>query len=261
MEKLTVVIITKNEELRIRRVLTSVKGLVDEIIIVDDASDDRTVAIARDEFGARVFTRSLNCDYASQRNFGAEQASYDWILAMDADEILSVPAGTAIRKLLGSEHDCSIVVMGRLNHLCGVPLSHGGRDKDHRRLYNRRMVRFHGKVHEHLEGGGVSFRLEVDVWHFPAESVDSIIRKGLDYTEQDARRYVSERPSMSVKEIRYRLTWRPLKVFWKLYVKNGGCRDGLAGLAWSVIHVIGSTVFWLKVWQFARQSDKLNTGG
>ena len=80
---ISVVIITKNEERRIRRCLDSLKGWVDEIIIVDDESSDATAAIARGEYSAKVIIHSLQDAFDRQRNLGMEASSqpgfYKWM--------------------------------------------------------------------------------------------------------------------------------------------------------------------------------------
>lgn len=257
MAILSVVVITKNEEGRIRRLLASLAGLADEIILVDDHSTDLTGKIAQQEFGAKVFQRSLEGDFAAQRNFGADNARGEWVLSMDADEEVDPVSAGVIRKFVESDTDADAVSLGRLNHLCGKPLPYSGRDRNHLRLYRRDNVRFTGQVHERLSGAAKTVDLEAVIKHYPADSVDLLIRKGLDYNEREARRFVLAQPAISSQELRYCLTWRPLKVFWKSYLKRGGYRDGLPGLVWCVIHVIGTTVFWLKVWQFAQQEQKL----
>ena len=217
MAKISVVILSRNEESKIRRLMGSLQPLAAEIVLVDDGSVDGTADIARNEFGVKVFGRPLNGDFSAQRNFGADQAVNDWILAMDADEVLPPETVAAIQDFLRTPGDASAALLSRLNHLCGQPLNYGGRDKDHLRLYRKSRARFTGMVHERLEFSGSPVRIRADVWHYPAESVDALIRKGLGYTEHDARRYVSERAEIPVKEVRFRLTWRPVKVFWKLY--------------------------------------------
>ena len=81
---LSCVVLTKNEEKYLPRCLRTLK-FCDEIVVVDDFSQDKTVAIAK-KFGARVFQRRLNNNFAAQRNFGLQKAKGDWVLFVDADE-------------------------------------------------------------------------------------------------------------------------------------------------------------------------------
>jgi len=85
---LSLCMIVKNEEAHLSRCLESVRGLVDEIIVVDTGCTDRTVEIAR-SFGARIFQFSWQDDFARARNFSLDQATGDWILVLDADESIA----------------------------------------------------------------------------------------------------------------------------------------------------------------------------
>src|ERR1700688_2328070 len=87
MNRLSICIITLNEAHDLPRLLKSVEGLAEEIVVVDSGSTDATVEIARSA-GVRVLTRAWT-NYAEQKNFAAAQASEDWILLLDADEELS----------------------------------------------------------------------------------------------------------------------------------------------------------------------------
>ena len=88
---LSAVILTKNEERKIQGLIKSL-SFASEIIVVDDYSLDKTVPLAK-KFGARVYTRHLNEDFAAQRNFALKQATCDWVLFVDSDE--SVPPALA----------------------------------------------------------------------------------------------------------------------------------------------------------------------
>src|SRR5271165_7533594 len=87
MNQLTVCIVAQNEERNLPRLLKSVQGIADEIVVVDGGSTDRTREIAR-EFGARVYERAFT-DHADQKNFAAFLSSNDWIFLLDADEEIS----------------------------------------------------------------------------------------------------------------------------------------------------------------------------
>ncbi len=88
MAKLSVCLITKNEEANLARCLESLRGLWDELIVVDTGSTDRTVEIAH-SFGARLFHFTWQDDFSLARNFCISQATGDWILSIDADESIA----------------------------------------------------------------------------------------------------------------------------------------------------------------------------
>ncbi len=96
---LSLCMIVKNEEKCLPRCLESLKPVVDEMIVVDTGSTDSTIEIA-ELFGARTFDFKWNDDFSAARNYSLEQASGDWILVMDADEVISPKDHTNILKLL-----------------------------------------------------------------------------------------------------------------------------------------------------------------
>ncbi|MDP7197127.1 MAG: glycosyltransferase family 2 protein, partial [SAR202 cluster bacterium] len=87
MEKLSVVIITLNEEKNIQRCLNSVKHVADEIVVVDSLSTDNTEQICQ-SYGVKFIKHKFD-DYVTQKNYANSKASYDYILSLDADEALS----------------------------------------------------------------------------------------------------------------------------------------------------------------------------
>ena len=83
MNRLSVCVIAQNEQENLPRLLKSVEGVADEVVVVDGGSTDRTSEVAR-EFGAKVFPRAFT-NFAEQKNFAASLASNDWIFMLDAD--------------------------------------------------------------------------------------------------------------------------------------------------------------------------------
>lgn len=104
-DRLTLCLIAKNEEAMLPGCLASVRGVADEVVVVDTGSADRTPALAR-AAGAVVLTRPWDDDFSAPRNLAIERATGDWVLVLDADERLAPGAGTAIRQALrGADFD------------------------------------------------------------------------------------------------------------------------------------------------------------
>jgi glycosyltransferase involved in cell wall biosynthesis len=122
--RLSVVINTLNEERNLPFALRSVRPWADEIVVVDMHSDDRTVEIAR-SFGARVFTHERMGFADPARAFACAQATGDWILVLDADELVPPPLSRRLRAL-AAEGAADVVRIPRLNFLLGGPLLHSG---------------------------------------------------------------------------------------------------------------------------------------
>jgi glycosyltransferase involved in cell wall biosynthesis len=261
MKKISVVIITRNESARLRQALASVCALADEIIVVDDFSDDDTCLIAQKEFGARTFVHRSERNLAGQRNFGADQAAYDWILQMDADEIFPPATVAAIHQALEEAGDIVAFSFMRLNHLAGCPVRHAGAYQSLLRLYRRDKARYREPdVHDHLELQGGARLLAAEIHHFPFSTGSQMIERALFYGEKESALFLAGRSAVSAREIHDQLVWKALKSFWKMYIKKRGYKDGLHGLVWCLCMVIGSQIRWIKIWEKARSEGKLVSG-
>ena len=117
MAKLSVVIITYNEERNITRCLNSVKDLADEIVVVDSNSTDKTVEIAR-KFGANVYFQDF-LGHIQQKNLALGKASHSFVLSLDADEALSDELRQSIQKIIvNPQYDA--YSFSRLTNFCGT---------------------------------------------------------------------------------------------------------------------------------------------
>jgi glycosyltransferase involved in cell wall biosynthesis len=139
--------IVKNEEDQLPRCLKSVRSVVDEIVIVDTGSTDRTVEIARD-FGAKVIEAEWTGDFAAARNLGLDQAQGDWILFLDADEELDLDDARKLREIARQrEHDAFFLQIH--NHL-GAGEQGATINPILRMFQNRPEYRFEGRIHEQI---------------------------------------------------------------------------------------------------------------
>lgn len=119
---ISAIILTRNEEERIEACLESVKW-VDEIILVDDGSTDKTVEIAK-KYKAKIFSRNLD-SYANQKNFAAEKATGDWVLYIDADERVLETLKEEILTIINSSGAVSAYAISRRNVIYGVEEKYG----------------------------------------------------------------------------------------------------------------------------------------
>lgn len=143
---LTLSMIVKNEEKYLEKCLESVEDIVDEVVIVDTGSTDNSKAIAQ-KFKAKIYDFEWRNDFSAARNYALEKSTGNYILYLDADEVLSKSSFDEIRQIKNSNtskaYNCKI---RNINE-------HTGRDSlmMYPRLFpNNRNLRFHGKVHEQI---------------------------------------------------------------------------------------------------------------
>ena len=167
--KISATIITLNEERNLPRCLASIASLVDEILVIDSGSTDRTLEIAR-QFNARVIHQDW-LGYVAQKNFALDHATHDWILSIDADEEISAELAAATSNLR-SQSENEITAHGfeisRLVFYRNRWIRHGDWYPDRLvRLFRRDAARFTGgRVHEKLEIAGHHPRLPGHLHHY-----------------------------------------------------------------------------------------------
>lgn len=231
---LSVCIITLNEEANIARTLASVRGLADEIIVVDSGSTDRTLQIAR-EHAAKVFCEGWK-GFAAQKNSALEKASCAWVLSLDADEEVSAELAASIRALLGSgaEPRFSGYTMNRRNLYFGKWIKHGGYYPDPKlRLVRRGTAEFELRpVHEDMKMAGPVGHLRGDLIHRAYADLESYIEHLNRYSSLGAEMAAQRKTRFSV----FNVVVRPIATFIYGYILRGGFLDGKAGLLVTMNH-------------------------
>jgi glycosyltransferase involved in cell wall biosynthesis len=165
MNRLSVCLVAQNEQENLQRVLPSVQGIADEIILVDGGSADRTQEIAR-ELGAKVFARAFT-NHADQKNYAASLALHDWIFLLDADEELSKELQESVRKWKGQTPEFAVYEMPRLTRYLGAWIRHSRWYPDwQRRIYRRDQANFCGVIHSALQYEGKIGQLRGNLLHY-----------------------------------------------------------------------------------------------
>ena len=164
---LSLCMIVKDEEHNLERCLASVQGIVDEIILVDTGSTDRSVEIAK-AHGAKVFHHAWQNDYAQARNVSLEQANGDWILYLDADEELELATRPQIKPLLSTTDADAINIRWR-NFMPPNSLTEYNDVMQVRLWRNRPAYRFIQSVHEQitpsiLRANGKIIQVDTLIW-------------------------------------------------------------------------------------------------
>ncbi len=149
-KSLSLCAITKDEEASLPRLLASVEGLVDEVVIADTGSKDRTVEIA-EQFGAKVVHFEWCDDFSAAYNCSLDHASGEWILLLDADEELAPGFHDKIRKLIKSEEAFAYTMLRQDYYGDEVSDQNFSEMLQTRLFRNRESVRFLGRIHQQLE--------------------------------------------------------------------------------------------------------------
>ena len=218
------VIITFNEETAIEVCLRALSWC-DEIVVVDSGSCDSTVAMAT-AGGAKVLSQAW-LGYGKQKDFAVSQATNDWVLCVDADEIVSPELRASIEAILRAP-TFGAYEMPRCNRFMGRYLRHGEGYPDwNLRLFDRRRARWsEDPVHENVLTDEKVGRLHGDLLHESAETLHSYLEKQNRYTTLQAEALYRKgvRPSV------VKLILSPLVRFLKFYFIRLGFLDGVPGL-------------------------------
>lgn len=221
-------IITKNEEKNIKECILSVKEIVDEIVVVDDCSDDATLKIAQ-ELGAKVYIRKLD-DFSAQKNYLIAKCQSDWILILDADERIDGVLKDEIKKILSNSTADGYEVL-RKNFIFGKHLKYGGNGNDWvLRLFQKSKAQFFNPVHEVLRVNGKVERIRKGcILHNSIPNLTNYVEKLNLYTELESR-FIKKR-----KFLILRLVFAPILVFVKRYFFKLGILDGQQGLIFYIL--------------------------
>ncbi|MBL7766177.1 MAG: glycosyltransferase family 2 protein [Chitinophagaceae bacterium] len=228
MLPLSIVILTRNEAKNIVRCLQALQGLSDDVLIVDNGSTDDTMALAR-SLGARVIQVEWQ-GYSATKNTGNLQAKYDWILSLDADEVMDGRLKEAIQKRFQTLPSPEHAFLIRRKMVYGEQiLHHGSVSKEYRlRIFDRRRACWNtNTVHEDVEFSGDVKRetLEGVVLHYSfADSKDHLER-----LDKYARLSAQHMHEQGRKPHILKHCFSPLFGFVKDYIFRLGFLDGKAG--------------------------------
>jgi glycosyltransferase involved in cell wall biosynthesis len=242
-KKISVVILTKNEEKNIQECIESVP-FADEVVVLDDNSDDNTRSIA-EKLGAKVFRRTLD-DFATQRNYALTKASCDWVLFLDADERVSKELGQEIVEAIGKESNFFYKIP-RKNKIFGKYLEHTDWYPDFQfRLFEKGKGTWDRKVHEQLKTNTDGKELSESLSHNNYQSIQQFIDKNFGkYADYEAELLTSQG---------YFFKWRDLLVkptneFLRRFFASKGYKDGIHGLVASILVSFATFVTYAKIWE------------
>ncbi|MBE0642258.1 MAG: glycosyltransferase family 2 protein [Bacteroidales bacterium] len=253
MPAISAVILTFNEERNIGRCIGSLKGLVDDIVVVDSYSTDGTEEICRSE-GVR-FVRHAFEGYIQQKNWALTQARHDHCLSLDADEALSPELRAAIASL-PEIWDAAGYTMNRLTNYCGRWIRHCGWYPDVKlRLFDRRRGQW-GGINPHdeyrLTRGERVRHLPGDILHYSYYSISDHLRQVEHFTNVSA----SALHARGEKAGWIKLYLSPPLKFFKGYILNAGFLDGFEGYTICRVSALATFIKYAKLRHLSRNSSK-----
>jgi glycosyltransferase involved in cell wall biosynthesis len=233
---ISAVIITRNAERHLAAVLAACEFCAERLVL-DSGSTDGTETIVRE--AAARFERQEFLGYGPQKRRAVELAQHDWILAIDADEVLDEAARRGIAGLDFTD-PAACWQFSRRTFIGRREIHHGpwGRDRV-LRLFNRTTAAFKPlAVHEEVESSRPPLLLPGSILHYSYAGLSDVIARSLRYAplKADVMRRKGQRPAI------WSLPVRGMAAFCGSYIGSGGWRDGAAGFVIAIARVLDSTL-------------------
>ncbi len=244
--KLSVTIITKNEEHNIKRCLKSVQW-ADEIVVVDDGSTDRTPEICQQYTSKVIHSDWLG--FGPLKQLAVNSATNDWIFSIDSDEEVSEALRLKIQSILKNpEHDGYRIK--RISFYLGMRIRFCGWQRDYPlRLFHRKHGNFNDKVvHESVRITGEVGKIEAPILHYTYPTVQSHVERMNRYSELGLEKLVTSKKTSSIAGA----VVRGIAKFIKMYVLQLGFFDGRVGFVLCYNSAFGVYLKYMKLWEKQR---------
>jgi glycosyltransferase involved in cell wall biosynthesis len=252
--KITSLLITKNEEIFIRDFILSM-DFVDEIIIVDSFSTDKTIDIIKEFPYVKLFQREFK-SFSDQKNFAIEKASNNWILFFDTDEILTTDLKEEILDTLINKKDNKIAYwIKRSTIYMGKRIKYSGWQNDKViRLFDKNYCEYNGNlVHEKIIANGEIGTLKNKIIHYSYKGFDKMIQKRNYYAQLQAQELYIKGVNPNI----FHFTIKPFYRFLKHYIIKLGFLDGFRGFVISAIYAYSVFVRYVKLWLLININDDI----
>jgi len=277
----TILVPTRNEASNLERCLKSVQW-ASEIYVVDSKSTDATGQIA-ESFGASVVQFEYNGGWPKKKNWALTHLPFrnEWVLLLDADEVLCEGGREEIERVLKSKSEISGYWINRRFMFLGKRLKHAYYPNWNLRLFRHSLGRFERlvegetnsgdvEIHEHVFVKGATGRLKTELEHYAFPSVESFIEKHNRYSNWESRfewelkkkgtpsllqdRRVNLRRHL--KLLSRKLPMRPLLRFWYIYFVQRGFLDGIEGYYFAQLHACYEWMSVIKAFELNRNASR-----
>jgi len=245
MNKLSAVIICKNEEHNIRRCLESVKW-ADEVVIYDSGSTDGTLDICK-EYGSSIYICTIWEGFGKAKRDAINHAKYDWVFVIDADEVCSNSLQAKILFILNSRDHLYAYTIKRNSFFLGNEIKHSGWQRDYTlRFFNRKYGNFNEKiVHESVEVNIPIGRIQDVLYHYTYPHISIYLNKMLLYSRLNAEQLMTRRKKGSI----FSAILHSIGKFFKMYLLNAGFLDGKVGFILAVNSSFGVWIKYIYHWE------------
>lgn len=246
MNKISAVIIARNEEDKIAKCLESVKWM-DEIIFIDQSSSDKTVEIAK-KYTEKIFITSPKEICNPDREFGISKASNNWIFLLEADEIISTNLKDEILSIINSSNSADIYLVPVLTFFIGKPIKTCGWYPAYiPRLFKKGAIKFQSEIHTNGIFLSKNIKhLRNDLLHYSYNSINDWIMKMKRYTQVTAEEYIKNQKKPSLSNDIKELLIKPLYFFVLKYFFLKGYKDGWRGFFISISSALTILISYIK---------------
>ncbi len=245
-DKISAVIITKNEERNIVEAIESVK-FADQIVVADTGSGDKTMELARGA-GAEVHSIQFN-GFGPTKNKALEFCRGEWIISIDADERVSPELSENILKTINNENSSACYSFNRLTYFLGKPIKHSGWFPDYViRLFKKGHRFSETLVHESVETDGKTRIIPGYLYHYSYRDLHQYVEKLNSYTSLNALQMSENGKRGSLID----MLIHPPAAFLKMFVFRAGFLDGFTGFLLAVLSSYHVFVKYAKLRQITR---------
>jgi len=256
MIKISAALAVFNEEKNLRSCLESVQDLADEIVIVDGGSSDTTLEIAK-EFDAKIIKTNNPPNFHINKNKAIEASSGDWILQLDADEVVSEELAREVKKTISKKTDINGYWIPRRNFFLGRFLEKGGQYPDYTlRFYKKGFGKLPAEdVHEQARVSGKVGYLKNDLLHQRDKSLSSYMERFNRYTDLFAGQLRQKNVKKNFFSAFDYFFTKPILWFIKAYLRHKGFVDGFPGFVFALFSSLRFPVAYLKFWSNHESSN------
>jgi len=240
-------IITLNEEKNIERLLQNLEGLVDEIIIVDSGSTDKTLELAK-KYHAKIFYREFD-NFSNQKNWAASKANEDWILSVDADEEIPLELKVEIKEAVKSR-EYNGYLIPRKNLILGKEIKYSRWSPDkHIWLWRKDAGNWVGEVHEEVMVGGKVGELQNSKIHNSHKNLSEFFESNNFYSTLLSQSMYKKGIKFSI----YKMFWNSFFEFNVRFLYKLGFLDGWRGFVLAYSMSIYQLMVWVKLWDLEKK--------